>query len=128
MQDIFILLVLFQIKHFLCDYPLRNSYMLGKFKREMWQTPLLAHTGVHAIGTFIISLIFTGNIAISYLLGVSDLIIHFIVDRIKAHPDLGGKYSQDNPKFWWCLGADQMAHHLTHYVIIYFIIQFINGQ
>ena len=40
----------------------------------------------------------------------------------KAHPDLGGKFTNTNPKFWWCLGADQMCHHLTHYTIIYLLV------
>ena len=31
-KEIFILLILFQIKHFLCDFPLQGKYMLGKFK------------------------------------------------------------------------------------------------
>lgn len=29
---------------------------------------------------------------------------------------------EDNPKFWWSLGADQGVHHLTHYFIIYIMI------
>jgi hypothetical protein len=27
-----------------------------------------------------------------------------------------------NRKFWYALGADQLAHHLTHYLIIYILI------
>ena len=29
---IYLLLVIYQIKHFLCDYPLQGKFMLGKFK------------------------------------------------------------------------------------------------
>lgn len=122
MNELFTLLILFQIKHFLCDYPLQNAYMLGKFKKVGWELPLLSHSAVHAIGTSLISIIFTGDILLSYLLGMLDLVVHFVVDRLKAHPDIGGRYTQENPKFWWCLGADQMTHHLTHYLLIYFII------
>lgn len=27
-----------------------------------------------------------------------------------------------NRKFWWSIGFDQMVHHLTHYIIIMFLI------
>lgn len=30
---------------------------------------------------------------------------------------------KSNKYFWWSLGADQMAHHLTHYLIIYLIMR-----
>lgn len=32
MKTLFILLILFQIKHFVADYLLQGEYMLGKFK------------------------------------------------------------------------------------------------
>jgi len=122
MNEIFILLILFQVKHFLCDYPLQNAYMLGKFKKSGWELPLLSHSAVHGLYTFAITAGFTSNLLLSTVLALLDTLIHFIVDRLKAHPDIGGRYTQDNPKFWWCLGADQMTHHLTHYLLIYLII------
>lgn len=122
METLFILLILFQLKHFICDYPLQNSYMLGKFKLEGWLFPLLSHTVVHFLGTALITYMFTLDIIFTLLLSCLDLIIHFIVDRIKAHPSLGGRYKPENPKFWWCLGLDQSMHHLTHYFLIFLIL------
>lgn len=111
---IFILLVLFQIKHFICDYPLQNSYMLRKTENAGWVLPLICHAGVHAAFTFLIMFALVGINA--FLFAFFDFVIHFIVDRIKS------KYSKNvdikNPKFWSLLGLDQMAHHLTHYIII----------
>ena len=124
MQEIFLLLLCFQVKHFICDYLLQNTYMLGKFKKEGWELPLLSHTGVHFLGTFVLTFLFTNNLWLALFLGTADLVIHFIVDRMKAHPEVGGRYHQENPKFWWCLGADQAAHHLTHYLLIYLIVTF----
>ena len=34
-MKIFILLVIFQFKHFIADYLLQNNYMLGKFKDDL---------------------------------------------------------------------------------------------
>lgn len=121
MESIFFLLVAFQVKHFLCDYPFQTPYMLGKFKGGTeWVLPLVAHAGVHALGTFAISLYFMGLGAV--LLALLDFAVHFTVDRIKASPTMGGRWKMDSRYFWWALGADQGAHHLTHYAIIAILI------
>jgi len=122
MSEIFILLIIFQIKHFLADFPMQGKYMLGKFKLGFdWIAPLGAHCLVHAL--------FTALIVFWYLppkdywyLPVIDFVIHFIQDRIKASPNILGRWKPDNKYFWWALGQDQMVHHLTHYWIISEII------
>lgn len=128
MKDIFILLAAFQLKHFLCDFPFQTQYMLGKFKKVGWIDPLLRHTLTHFLGTAIICLWYLQthpnkiDPLIPATLASLDLIIHFIVDRIKAHPDLGGRWKPDSKYFWWCIGLDQMAHHFTHYAIIAYLV------
>lgn len=103
MELFFILLVIFQIKHFIADYPLQNEYMLGKFKSSGWVKPLAAHCAVQAIFTYLISFsvfYFSFNIAdyltryhiIALSLGFLDFIIHFVMDRIKASPKMLGRY------------------------------------
>ena len=120
MITLFLLLIAFQFKHFMCDYPLQNTYMLGKMGATNWVKPLAAHAAVHAIGTMLIVLWISPILAIA--LAFIDFIIHFTVDRIKASPFMLGRFKPDQPYFWWSLGADQMAHHLTHYLFIYIII------
>ena len=120
--SIFLLLVAFQLKHFIADYPLQTQYMLGKTKATGWIKPLAAHAAVHAWFTFLIILFISPDNYLLYLLVLVDFVIHFTVDRIKASPKLGGKFNPTQPYFWWALGADQMAHHLTHYVFIYILI------
>jgi len=129
MTEIFILLTLFQLKHFLADYPLQTPYMLGKMKATGWIKPLAAHATIHACITAIIVLWYfillgqpTLAVILTPLLALLDFTIHFIVDRIKASPNLGGKFNPSQPYFWWALGADQMAHHLTHYLIIFILV------
>lgn len=137
---IYLLLVIYQIKHFVCDYPLQGRYMLGKFKPYPdYILPLAAHAGVHAIATMLIASMFKPKLAI--FLGLLDGAIHFAVDRIKASPDLLGRFKpltkdtyvaavvsndtealKGNTYFWWSLGADQMAHHLTHYILIWSLL------
>ncbi len=120
MKLTFLLLVIYQLKHFLCDYPLQTQYMLGKFKGgDEWKLPLTAHAGVHAAGTLLIGLFFAPVYGIAILLALLDFFAHFIIDRIKV---LKGNYPGNDKRFWWALGADQMAHHFTHYAIIAILI------
>lgn len=141
------LLLIYQIKHFLADFPLQTPYMLGKFKSGTeWIPPLLAHAGMHGFFTLMIAtaFLFDKPWGISWGLAFVDFAVHFVVDRIKASPVLLGRYKalsandflnlkylptcvqetklKSNRFFWWSLGWDQMMHHLTHYYIIYRIL------
>ena len=151
---IWLLLIIYQIKHFIADYPLQGKYMLGKFKPYPdFILPLLAHSEVHGSFTFLIAFCVKGYEA-ALALAILDMTIHFAVDRVKASPDLLGRFSalskkeairlmtdgiapksvgistpqevaeawKSNTYFWWALGADQFAHHLTHYFIIWALV------
>jgi hypothetical protein len=114
MLILFTLLVVYQFKHFIADFPLQGSYMMGKFKPGFgFVLPLLAHVGVHGVFTFVIAFIFTtfraeastqdllsmgGPIsqwAIAHFalkLALFDMTCHFIMDRIKASPTMLGRF------------------------------------
>ena len=120
MVELFLLLIVFQLKHFICDYPLQGTYMLGKLRATNWALPLAAHAAVHATATFLIAIRFSLHLAI--ILAIADFILHFTIDRLKASPNIGGRFKPDQPYFWWALGADQMAHHFTHYAFIFILL------
>lgn len=102
-----LLLVLFQLKHFLADFPLQTQYMLGKFKGgKAWILPLLAHGLVHAAFTFLIAYAFTRSPIFSAFLAYTDLKIHTLMDRIKASPNMLGKFKN--------LTAGEYKFHLEH--------------
>jgi hypothetical protein len=161
---IWILLIIYQIKHFLADYPLQGKYMLGKFKPyPEYIHPLLCHALVHGGFTFVIACCVNPGVAVRC--AILDIVVHFIVDRVKASPDLGGRFQalskkeytehakavqslsdapvprhpeiqlaldnmkidfeprlKSNTYFWWALGIDQGFHHLTHYFIIWMLL------
>jgi len=111
------LMIFLIIKHFLADFPLQTPYMLGKGKKGVsWILPLAAHAGAHAAFTFAIFLFYKPHHAL--FLAVIDFIAHFLIDRIKASPLLGGRFKPTESYFWWALGADQMAHSLTYVALI----------
>src|SRR4051812_12011795 len=85
-----ILLVAFQLKHFVADYPLQTKYMLGKFKATDWELPLLAHVAVHAGFTFLITCWFGIGNALCY--AMFDAQIHFVMDRFKADKRYLGRF------------------------------------
>lgn len=150
MNGLFQLLVLFQLKHFLADYLFQTPYMLGKFKSgKQWVLPLLAHSSVHAAFTFGIVLCVKLSAVFALKLSLLDLVAHAAMDRIKANPELLGRFKalsaremgvikrgpsipsqivpfeealRSNTYFWWSLGLDQMVHHLTHYYIIWCLV------
>ena len=120
MVELFLLLIVFQLKHFICDFPLQGTYMLGKLRATNWVLPLAAHAAVHATATILIAIWFSLHLAI--ILAITDFILHFTIDRLKASPNYGGRFKPDQPYFWWALGADQMAHHFTHYAFIFILL------
>lgn len=121
MLSIFVLLAVFQIKHFFSDFPLQTPYMLGKMQVSGWFFPLLAHALVHAF--FTLAIVLTINPKLWWL-ALIDLVVHFVVDRIKASPKLLNRFTPQDRMFWWTLGVDQMMHHLTHYFIIYMLVTY----
>lgn len=88
---LFALLVIYKFKHFIADYPLQGKYMLGKFQGgTAWILPLSAHCAVQAFFTFLIGLMVNPRLAV---VGATiDFILHFIMDRIKASPNLMGRW------------------------------------
>jgi hypothetical protein len=113
-------LVVFQAKHYLADYPLQGPYMLGKFKPGWgFVAPLAAHASVHAAITLAISLVLAPSL---WWLAFVDGAVHFVVDRVKASPQMLGRWTPQQRPFWMALGADQAAHHLTHYVILWALL------
>lgn len=117
----FLLLVIYQFKHFIADFPLQREYMLRKTLPQ-WDflLPLTMHCLVHAAGTLIICLIFAPGL---YWLALFDFIVHFLMDRLKSGPKYLGRFNDlSKAGFWNILGVDQMVHHLTHIYIIYVIV------
>jgi len=117
----FLLLVIYQLKHFVADFPLQCKYMLQKDKPG-WDffLPLAAHSAVHGAITLVIVLAVAPHL---WWLALLDFTIHFTMDRIKSGPRYLGRYCDSlKAAYWNCFGWDQMVHHLTHYSIIWVIV------
>lgn len=119
---LFVLLIVFQIKHFICDFPLQREYMLKK-TLPGWEfvPPLALHCAVHASFSLAIIMVVRPTL---WKLALLDFAVHFAMDRIKSGPKYLGRFNdKDRPGFWNSLGFDQMIHHFTHYLIVWSIVQ-----
>ncbi len=115
------LLIMFQIKHFLCDYPLqRHGSRKGSMQPREWIGDLVEHAGVHVVGTFCVCVALDWRKALC--LAAVDGVLHFGVDRVKAHPRMGGRWKPTHKLFWVALGADQAVHHLFNIAFAWWIL------
>lgn len=121
LQTVFLLLVVFQIKHFIADFPLQGRYMMRKV-RPGWEfiVPLSFHCGVHAVLTLMVCLLVRPSF---WWLAILDFIVHFVMDRIKSGPRYLGRFNDiSRSSYWIALGFDQMVHHLTHMYIVWVLL------
>lgn len=121
LTNAFLLLIVFQIKHFLADFPLQFPYMLRKF-RPGWDfvLPLTTHCLVHGALTLIIVLCVDWKL---WWLAVFDFVTHFVMDRLKSGPRYLGRFKDSTSTgYWVAFGFDQMVHHLTHMLIIWIML------
>lgn len=114
-----ILLILLQIKHFICDFPLQNSYQYLN-KGIYGHRGGILHSFIHATISTLILTFFTPY---ALILGIFEGIIHYHIDwaKVKINKYYGWK-CDNSEKFWYLLGLDQLFHQLTYILIIYLIL------
>lgn len=110
------LFIAFTIKHLIADYLLQTAGMVhGKEARHGWLLPLSLHAGIHAVCTLLVVLAVD---AAFWWLGAADFLVHGTVDRLKSVASAYGGWRPEEYRFWWLHGADQAAHHLTHFAFV----------
>lgn len=112
--------LLFQLKHVFCDFIWQYDWM-AKNKGKPWREalwPLTAHSGVHAVCTFGVVVYMTQRLLPGFIYAAFDFASHFVIDRLKADPKIGGKYKPDQHSFWISLGVDQYAHQCVYLFIV----------
>ncbi|HAJ71001.1 MAG TPA: DUF3307 domain-containing protein, partial [Methylophilaceae bacterium] len=54
-----------------------------------------------------------------------DFIVHYHIDWLKLNINKKFNFRADNSNgFWILLGLDQLAHHITYFVIIYYAFNY----
>jgi len=113
MNTIILLLALFGIKHFICDFLLQFPYMLAQ-KGTYGADGGIHHATMHGIWTGIILLPFLGSMAVFPAL--FDMAAHYHIDWAKQQLNKG--LTPADRMFWVWFGADQGLHYLTYIAII----------
>ncbi len=116
-----ILYLCFRFKHLLCDWFLQSHWMAvskGLPGNKGGYAALLSHAFIHGLGTLIITLIFAPDL---WWLFLADILLHGLIDRIKARATLKYELGVKNKWYWWSLGVDQEAHNLTNLLFIILI-------
>jgi hypothetical protein len=109
-------LVVLQIKHFVCDYPLQTAYQLRN-KGTYGHPGGMIHALIHMVGTSAAFLVVQPTLALGAGLLVAEGLIHYHVDWTKENLNRRLGYTTANNGFWWAIGADQLIHHLTYSAI-----------
>lgn len=122
-----ILLLIFVVKHVVADYYLQVPYMYeNKGKATGWVKPLVDHSAIHAIFTWLIAFVYVASmtdapfvavLAASVFAGF-DFVTHFVTDRWKATQ----KTDPSQEWFWISLGIDQGIHQAVGVMITYFMV------
>jgi hypothetical protein len=119
MSTVILLLALFGIKHFVCDFLLQYPHMLAQ-KGIYGARGGIEHAAIHALGTVIVlCLALPWNPAThlaAIILGLFDGIVHYHVDWLKQRLNRG--LTTADRMFWVWFGADQGLHYLTYIAII----------
>jgi hypothetical protein len=108
-----IVLLILEVKHFICDYPLQTGYML-KNKGTYGHPGGIIHSAIHMIGTTLAFLVITPPLAYGLAIMAGEFVIHYHIDWTKEQFMRRMKLTQSDNAFWYALGADQLAHHLTY--------------
>ena len=117
MSTVILLLALFGIKHFICDFLMQFTYMLAQ-KGTYGAEGGIHHATIHGIWTWFILLPFVGAAAVFPAL--FDMAAHYHIDWAKQQLNKG--LSPADRMFWVWFGADQGLHYLTYIAIIGWIV------
>lgn len=119
MEEILLLLILLQIKHWYIDFVNQTDDEV-KYKGVYGHKIGIMHSLKHGIGTVICLLIVTGYPYLVYaaILGIIDFAFHYHIDYAKMR---WGEQNVKDKKFLHHFGLEQMMHQLT-YILIAFLM------
>lgn len=119
MLNLFCLLALFGIKHFVADFALQFEYMT-RDKGIYGASGGIEHASLHAVLTLWILVFIVGNANVAIVLALLDGVIHYHIDWAKQKFTRG--LTPADREFWFYLGLDQLLHYLTYVAIIAYIV------
>jgi hypothetical protein len=123
MEPVLLALLIFQIKHFLCDFVLQTSNQVRN-KGHYLHMGGITHAGLHMLGSIPALLVLTrAPVVISALL-LGEFLIHYHTDWLKVQVDRALRLNDTNTLYWTIFGSDQLIHQLTYLGMVYGTLRF----
>ena len=110
-------LVLFEIKHYLCDFVLQTAYQYRN-KGIYGHPGGILHAGLHMMGSLPAVLILTKTAWLATALLASEFVLHYHIDWTKEQINKRCKLVVDKTLYWIVFGADQFLHQMTYVVFL----------
>ena len=115
---VLIALVLFQIKHYLCDFVLQTQSQVMA-KGTYGALGGLSHAGLHAVASIPALYMLTGSPLVILGLIAFEFVLHYHVDFAKARVDATRGWTVADQQYWIVFGLDQFIHQLTYLAFVY---------
>jgi Protein of unknown function (DUF3307) len=119
LYNLFVLLVLLNVKHFVCDFLLQTTNMV-KHKGTFLHKAGIAHAGIHMAGTFLCVFAFFSVVS-AIAAALIDLVMHYLIDYSKMNIGQRFDLKPSNMPYWWLIGFDQFLHYQTYVFILYLL-------
>jgi len=114
--SILLLLVMFQIKHFIADFVLQTDYMASN-KGTFLHPGGIYHSLIQAVFSLGILLMFVDPV-VAIFFSFIDLFLHYFIDFFKMNINKRKCLTPHQKHFWTLLGFDQLLHQLTYLMIV----------
>lgn len=137
-SQLFLMLLAFEFKQFLCDYPIHPTFILKSFQTDN-NRAFLFHAGIHALLTLAICLIFTtAEFPLALMLAGLDFFMDFALAIFRSRTGFIARFKPldldefmeasrhqkvQHRLYWLFYGLDRMIHHVTYFAIIYILCQ-----
>lgn len=112
-QALIAILIVLEIKHFICDFPLQTRYQYLNKGTYLHPGGIL-HSAVHALFTMLAFLIVSPSLALGVAIVAGEFLLHYHIDWVKEQFIRRNGWATTRREFWWAIGADQLLHHLTY--------------
>jgi hypothetical protein len=122
-ETVLIALLLFEIKHFLCDFVLQTqSQVLAKGTYGAFGGVI--HAGLHAAGSVPALYVLTHSPLAILTLAAVEFVLHYHVDYVKARVDATRGWTAADQQYWMVFGLDQFVHQMTYLAFVWVIESF----
>ncbi|HEY8949006.1 MAG TPA: DUF3307 domain-containing protein [Rhizomicrobium sp.] len=122
-EPVLLALLIFQIKHFLCDFVLQ-TYNQVKTKGIYLHFGGITHAGLHSIGSIPALLVLTRTPFVVLPLLLGEFLVHYHIDWAKSQIDGRLRLNDTNSLYWTIFGSDQLVHQATYLAMTYAALKF----